>query len=236
MIGELEVIALDAPDVTGLAEFYGAVAGVTPVKTEDGWITTATPEGWHIAFQRAPDHVPPRWPDPAYPQQLHLDLLVADLPAAVARAERAGATRLPGGGDTFTVLADPAGHPFCLCRREGVEGTRLFGVCVDCPDGAALARFYAPLLGMEVTFEGPEGAMVSAEGRPAVTFQNVASFTPPRWPDPAYPQQLHLDVKVSDVDDAEPRVLALGATRLPGGGEDFRVYADPVGHPFCLVW
>ena len=38
------------------------------------------------------------------------------------------------------------------------------------------------------------------------------------------------------MDAAEPRVLALGATRLPGGGDDFRVYADPAGHPFCLVW
>ena len=31
-------------------------------------------------------------------------------------------------------------------------------------------------------------------------------------------------------------MLELGARRLPGGGGDFRVYADPVGHPFCLVW
>ena len=35
---------------------------------------------------------------------------------------------------------------------------------------------------------------------------------------------------------AEPKVLALGARRLPGEGGDFRVYADPAGHPFCLVW
>jgi hypothetical protein len=29
---------------------------------------------------------------------------------------------------------------------------------------------------------------------------------------------------------------ALGATRLDGEGDDFRVFADPAGHPFCLVW
>jgi hypothetical protein len=46
----------------------------------------------------------------------------------------------------------------------------------------------------------------------------------------------HLDIRVADVDEAEPEVLALGARRLTGGGADFRVYADPVGHPFCLVW
>ena len=48
--------------------------------------------------------------------------------------------------------------------------------------------------------------------------------------------QFHLDVRVADVEEAEPKVLALGARKLPGGGGDFRVYADPVGHPFCLVW
>jgi hypothetical protein len=41
---------------------------------------------------------------------------------------------------------------------------------------------------------------------------------------------------VDDVEEAEPKALALGAKRLPGEGDDFRVYADPAGHPFCLVW
>jgi hypothetical protein len=46
----------------------------------------------------------------------------------------------------------------------------------------------------------------------------------------------HLDIRVAGIDEAEPKVLTLGARRLIGGGADFRVYADPVGHPFCLVW
>jgi predicted enzyme related to lactoylglutathione lyase len=153
----------------------------------------------------------------------------------VAAAEHAGATRLPGGGDTFTVLADPSGHPFCLCQRDGVDGVRLADVCLDTTDGAGLARFYAPLLGMEITYEGSAGAMLSAEGQPAVVFQNVATHRPPRWPDPAHPQQLHLDVDVADLDEGEARALALGATRLPGNEPSFRVFADPAGHPFCLV-
>jgi hypothetical protein len=60
---------------------------------------------------------------------------------------------------------------------------------------------------------------------------------PPRWPDPEHPQQLHLDIRVDDVDAAERAVLALGARRLPTERESgFRVFADPVGHPFCLVF
>ena len=33
-------------------------------------------------------------------------------------------------------------------------------------------------------------------------------------------------------------VLALGATRVTGAVEDgtYRVYRDPAGHTFCLVW
>lgn len=235
MIGKLNAIVLDTPDIKGLSAFYGQVAGVSTVSVDPDWITTATPEGWRIALQEVGEHIPPRWPDPAFPQQMHLDLLVPDLAGAVQRAGQAGATGLPGGGETFAVLADPSGHPFCLVQRD-VDSVRLADVCIDGPDGATLARFYAPVLGMEVTYEGAEGAMISAEGQPSVVFQNVATYHAPRWPDPAFPQQFHLDIEVADVDDAERQTLALGATRLPGGGETFRVYADPVGHPFCLVW
>jgi hypothetical protein len=47
-----------------------------------------------------------------------------------------------------------------------------------------------------------------------------------------------LDVAVDDVEEAERKVLALGATQVTDAvGEDhFRVYRDPAGHTFCLVW
>lgn len=42
---------------------------------------------------------------------------------------------------------------------------------------------------------------------------------------------------MSDLDTAEARVIKLGATLLEGSDKPigFRVYADPEGHPFCLV-
>jgi hypothetical protein len=46
---------------------------------------------------------------------------------------------------------------------------------------------------------------------------------------------MHLDVAVSDIDRADEQVLALGGRPLSGGGQGFRVYSDPAGHPFCLV-
>jgi hypothetical protein len=66
-------------------------------------------------------------------------------------------------------------------------------------------------------------------------FQQVGEYTPPQWPDPAHPQQGHLDILVDDLDTGEARALELGASRLEGGGTSFRVFADPAGHPFCLT-
>jgi hypothetical protein len=48
--------------------------------------------------------------------------------------------------------------------------------------------------------------------------------------------QMHLDFDVDDLDAAEARVLAAGATRFDFQPNDHcRVYADPAGHPFCLT-
>lgn len=239
MTGSLHSIVIDTPDVRGLSAFYRQLAGWSEADVDDDWVTLMTPAGHRVAFQLAPDHVPPRWPDPKHPQQMHLDFLAPDRSAAVARALELGATQLPGGGETWTVLADPSGHPFCLCDGD-VDSVQLVDLGIDVPDGKGIAPFYAELLGLGVTYEGDEGAAVGADGALTVMFQNVAEYHPPQWPDPAFPQQFHLDIEVDDVDAAEAQALRLGATRLPGGREGgtsgFRVYADPVGHPFCLVW
>ena len=108
---------------------------------------------------------------------------------------------------------------------------------VDCPDPRRLAVFYARLLSMQVLEDAPDWVVIGREpGMRELAFQRVARWVPPRWPDPDHPQQLHLDIRVNDVDVAEARVLALGATRAPGSPETgYRVFLDPVGHPFCLV-
>jgi hypothetical protein len=85
-----------------------------------------------------------------------------------------------------------------------------------------------------VTYEGPEGALVAGDGR-SVMFQQISDYSAPQWPDPQHPQQAHLDIAVDDLDAGEARALELGAARLPGGAETFRVFADPAGHPFCLT-
>ena len=227
-------MALDAPDIEKLAAFYAELTGWEIADKERDWITVLTPDGRGLAFQLAPDQVAPAWPGQERPQQLHLDLLIDDYQAAAGRAAGLGARKLAD-GETWVTLADPAGHPFDICQRDGVGPVmELFGVTIDAPEPGALARFYAAVLGAEVGYEGPEGALVSAAGG-SLMFQGVRGYNRPRWPDPAYPQQGHLDISVSDLDAGEARVLELGASKLPGGGDNFRVFADPAGHPFCLT-
>lgn len=113
----------------------------------------------------------------------------------------------------------------------------IYTTVIDCPEPRALADFYAAVLGYRVVRDKGDWVTIEGEGgTPRLSFQRAPDLREPRWPDPERPQQLHLDILVADVDEAEPKVLALGAKRLPGEGDDFRVYADPVGHPFCLVW
>jgi Glyoxalase-like domain len=58
------------------------------------------------------------------------------------------------------------------------------------------------------------------------------------WPDGTPEQQIHLDLWVEDFAAAHDRVMSLGARvlKLPEGDDNFQVYADPAGHPFCLCW
>jgi len=47
---------------------------------------------------------------------MHLDFTVDDVPSAVEKAIRLGATKAAAqyGGDHFVTLFDTEGHPFCL--------------------------------------------------------------------------------------------------------------------------
>jgi catechol 2,3-dioxygenase-like lactoylglutathione lyase family enzyme len=109
---------------------------------------------------------------------------------------------------------------------------RLHHVVLDCRAPAAVAAFYSKLLGQPITYESDDWVVVSASNTSSgLAFQLARDHKSPTWPDSAVPQQFHLDIMVEDVTAAGPRVLALGATKLDGEN----VYADPAGHPFCLI-
>jgi len=120
---------------------------------------------------------------------------------------------------------------------------RLRTVVVDCPEPLALAGFYRDLMGGELRHNDGEPGWVVLELEPGrrFAFQQADEYAPPTWPGAERPQQFHIDLTVDDIEVAEPAVLVLGARKhdvQPGeaAGEPFRVYLDPVGHPFCLCW
>jgi len=108
---------------------------------------------------------------------------------------------------------------------------RLHHVVVDCADPAECARFYSALLHQPITYESDDFVVVAEDDTTSgLAFQLAPDHRAPTWPDPAVPQQIHLDVMVESVAEATAHVLALGATQLAEG-----VFADPAGHPFCLI-
>ena len=115
---------------------------------------------------------------------------------------------------------------------------RMHLVALDCPDPYALAAFYSALTGIAVEMSpiyAPDVDLVH-EVLPVLSFQRVENFVAPTWPDGGMPKQMHLDFEVDDLDEGERHVLSIGA-RKPDyqPGTTFRVYLDPVGHPFCLT-
>lgn len=107
------MVTIDCDDAAAMATFYSAALG---------WDITAQGDGYamlqhgdqRIGFGATPDYQRPSWPDDGY-KQFHLDLAAEDIDAAVARLVELGATKPDQQpGETWTVLLDPAGHPFCI--------------------------------------------------------------------------------------------------------------------------
>lgn len=115
---------------------------------------------------------------------------------------------------------------------------KLAVVVVDCPEPQALAPFYEGLLGVRRTADAPDHVRIALGGdQPGLALHRTDHFVRPDWKKGEPAQQLHLDLLVTDLDEAEQEVLTLGGQLLDGSDKPigYRVYADPVGHPFCLV-
>lgn len=129
---ELMHTALDTTDARGLAEFYRQLLGLR-YRSGDEPPSDGSPDGsdWlvlvddvgtrKLAFQQV--SVLPRstWPSHDVPMQLHIDYSVPtvdDLQRHRRRAEELGAEmlldRTDDADEPLYVLADPAGHPFCI--------------------------------------------------------------------------------------------------------------------------
>jgi hypothetical protein len=218
----ISTVVITCPDerVQEMKDFYGSLVAF------DYW------DEPQLVFDEGFDYHPPRWGDPDRPQQMHCDIRVRDIAAAGGIVRDKGAELLHDAG-THRVYADPIGHPFCI-YPDGPESGELWRVTIDCPEPRELAAFYEGLLGMVRLEDNSDFVVSQQETRlPMLGFQRVTPYVAPRWPDPAHGAQMQLDIKFDDATAAIGVAEQLGAVRLPPGGS-CPVYADPVGHPFCL--
>jgi len=125
----LRAVVLDAEDIRAVADFWRVLLGFsykpgheTVDPQGDDWLVLCDRAGVaRLAIQRVGSLPTSTWPDPRIPQQLHLDLTVADKAELAEQRDRAlelGATiledRFDDPRESLIVFADPAGHPFCI--------------------------------------------------------------------------------------------------------------------------
>jgi catechol 2,3-dioxygenase-like lactoylglutathione lyase family enzyme len=112
----IAMVTLDCAEVAPSAEFWSAFLGWEVAATSEDYAMLTSPGcGPALGLGRVEGHQPPSWPDEGGRKQFHLDLAVTDLDAEAERAVGLGARLAdPQPGDTWRVLIDPAGHPFCL--------------------------------------------------------------------------------------------------------------------------
>ena len=107
-------------------------------------------------------------------------------------------------------------------------------VSLDSADPEALIRFYQRVLGGEVAVVSADFVVLRLAGI-ALTSSRVADYRPPTWPQNAVPKQVHLDLRVTSLDEAEVELVAAGArvAEHQPHPDQYRVLLDPAGHPFC---
>jgi predicted enzyme related to lactoylglutathione lyase len=109
-------ITLDCPDPASLSDFWAAAVHAARVEVGPRYATVYPPDGvglCPIVLQRVPEPKQGK-------SRVHLDLYVDDFLAEADRLVALGATRIGPSiteqGETWVVLADPAGNEFCVCR------------------------------------------------------------------------------------------------------------------------
>lgn len=117
-VATLAMITLDCADPEASASFWSSLLGWAIVHAEKEYAMLAGPSH-ALGFGRVEDYQAPAWPNPNGSKQFHFDLSVEDLDSAARKAVELGA-RMPTDqpGETWRVLLDPSGHPFCLTKAE----------------------------------------------------------------------------------------------------------------------
>jgi catechol 2,3-dioxygenase-like lactoylglutathione lyase family enzyme len=227
-IARFKELCLDTDgDGEEVGRFWAAATGCEYTRTDhpdDAGDVTGPVEGMGISVCRVPE---PK----TVKNRVHLDLHTD----AVATLVGLGAVVLPEqhDEDPWTVMADPDGNELCAFVREPdrVPAYKVYELAVDCADAAAIGRWWADVLGVELRHE---------EGKPWCWLEEVPGVPFEAWvfgpvPEPkTVKDRMHWDL-YGDPQD----LLAAGASRLwevPGRTRPiaWTVLADPEGNEFCV--
>lgn len=113
---------------------------------------------------------------------------------------------------------------------------QFYGIAIDCADAAAVATFWAEVLGREIDDDPTrEHAVVLADDArvqgPRLTFHQV--------PEPkTVKNRLHLDLTSTDFDAEAERLVRLGARKvrdIEEHGYRWTTFADVEGNEFDLI-
>jgi predicted enzyme related to lactoylglutathione lyase len=114
----LAMVTLDCTDPEVSAAFWSGLLGWEIAHSEKDYAMLTGPSN-ALGFGRVEGYVAPGWPNENGSKQFHFDLAVADLDEAETAAVQLGATVAdPQPGETWRVMLDPSGHPFCLTKAE----------------------------------------------------------------------------------------------------------------------
>ena len=113
-------VMVDCGDERKLQRFYGELLGWEMCELFARPAVSSS-SGIVFLFIEEKDYVPPVWPEDTGKQQkqMHFDFQVDNVAEMVKKAESLGAKKAESqfGGNDFVTMFDPAGHPFCLCRK-----------------------------------------------------------------------------------------------------------------------
>lgn len=113
-------VIVDCDDERKLQRFYGELLGWEMCELFARPAVSSS-SGIVFLFIEEKDYVPPVWPEDTGKQQkqMHFDFQVDNVAEMVKKAESLGAKKAESqfGGNDFVTMFDPAGHPFCLCRK-----------------------------------------------------------------------------------------------------------------------
>ena len=216
-IATFKDLCIDAVDPVALGEFWAPTLGLGLTPLDDGDVRLDGPTPQHAVWvNKVPEPVTVK-------QRVHLDVHAASTDEVLAR----GATPLDTESFRWDILRDPEGGELCVFTRDEVPSYKLYEIVVDSADPAAIASWWAEVLGATVQ-HGDDGSSWF-EDAPHVPFDCFVFGTVPE--PKTVKNRVHWDV---DVDDVQA-LLDHGATvlREPDDVISWHVLADPEGNEFC---